>query len=70
MDTRADSVAVSVFSVQFGGRFDILGPIRYSYVPLAIPGRIVWPQPPGSSDMHQQNRKILQIHTNSLFFSY
>ena len=25
---------------------------------------------PGSSDMHQPNWKILQIHTNSLFFSY
>ena len=25
---------------------------------------------PGSSDIHQPNWKILQIHTNSLFFSY
>ena len=28
-----DSVAVSVFSGRFGGRFGILGPIQYSYVP-------------------------------------
>ena len=32
--SRADSVAVSVFSGRFGGRFGILRPIRYSYVPL------------------------------------
>ena len=25
---------------------------------------------PGSPDMHQPNWKILQMHTNSLFFSY
>ena len=25
---------------------------------------------PGSPDMHQPNWKILQIHTNSLYFSY
>ena len=36
---------------------------------VTAPGRIVG-MAPGSSDMHQPNRKILQIHTNSLFFSY